>query len=43
MLRLTDAQWEQIRDHFPEEHIPEGRPGRKPLRRARYSKRFCGF
>jgi len=31
MLRLTDAQWEQIRDHFPEEHIPEGRPGRKPV------------
>ena len=31
MLRLNDAQWEQIRDHFPEEHIPEGRPGRKPV------------
>ena len=31
MLRLNDVQWEQIRDHFPEEHIPEGRPGRKPV------------
>ena len=31
MIRLTDAQWERIREHFPEEHIPEGRPGRKPI------------
>ena len=31
MLRLTDEQWERIRDHFPEEHIPEGRRGRKPI------------
>src|SRR5581483_3764938 len=31
MLRLSDEQWERIRDHFPEEHIPEGRPGRKPI------------
>ena len=31
MLRLRDEQWERIRDHFPEEHIPEGRPGRKPV------------
>jgi transposase len=30
-LRLTDAQWERIREHFPEERIPEGRPGRKPV------------
>lgn len=31
MLRLSDEQWERIRDHFPEENIPEGRPGRKPV------------
>ena len=31
MLRLRDAQWERIREHYPEEHIPEGRPGRKPV------------
>lgn len=31
MIRLTDADWEQIREHFPEENIPAGRPGRKPV------------
>ena len=31
MIRLTDEQWERIREHFPEEHIPTGRPGRKPI------------
>lgn len=31
MLRLTDAQWDRIREHFPEENYPEGRPGRKPV------------
>src|SRR5262245_30099767 len=30
MIRLTDEQWEHIRDHFPEENIADGRPGRKP-------------
>ncbi len=30
MIRLRDDQWERIRD-FPEENIPEGRPGRKPI------------
>jgi hypothetical protein len=30
MIRLTNEQWERIRNHFPEEHIPDGRPGRKP-------------
>src|SRR5467141_3708841 len=30
MIRLTDKQWERIRDHFPEENIADGRPGRKP-------------
>jgi transposase len=31
VLRLSDDQWERIREHFPEENIPEGRPGRKPV------------
>ena len=31
MLRLSDDQWERIREHFPEENIPEGRFGRKPI------------
>ena len=31
MLRLSDQQWERIREHFPEEHIPAGRAGRKPI------------
>jgi transposase len=30
-VTLTDAQWEKIRSHFPEENIPDGRPGRKPV------------
>ena len=25
MIQLTDEQWERIRHHFPEEHIPDGR------------------
>jgi transposase len=31
MQRLSDAQWERIREYFPEENIPDGRPGRKPV------------
>src|SRR5205807_489252 len=31
MIRLTSEQWERIRNHFPEEHIPDGRAGRKPI------------
>ena len=31
MIRLTDEQWERIRDHFPEENIADGRPERKPI------------
>src|ERR1700752_4242681 len=31
MLRLTDDQWQRIREHFPEENIPAERPGRKPI------------
>jgi transposase len=31
MLRLSNEQWERIREHFPEENIPAGRPGRKPI------------
>ena len=31
MIRLLDSEWERIREHFPEENIPDGRPGRKPV------------
>ena len=31
MIRVTDEQWERIRKHFPEEQIPDGRAGRKPI------------
>ena len=31
MLRLSDEHWQRIREHFPEEHISEDRPGRKPI------------
>ena len=31
MIRLLDSEWERIRQHFPEENIPDGRPGRKPV------------
>ena len=31
MIRLSDEQWGRIRKHFPEENIPEGRAGRKPI------------
>jgi len=31
VLRLSHEHWERIRDHFPEEHIPAHRPGRKPI------------
>jgi transposase len=31
MLRLRDDQSERIREHFPEEYLPESRPGRKPV------------
>lgn len=31
MQRLSDVQWERIREHFPEENVPDGRPGRKPV------------
>jgi transposase len=36
MIRLTDEQWERIRDHFPEENIGDGRPGRKTDSDASY-------
>ena len=29
MLKLTDRLWERIRHHFPEEHVPAARRGRK--------------
>lgn len=31
MTKISDAHWERIRHHFPEEHIPDERPGRKPV------------
>lgn len=31
MIQLSDAQWNRIREYFPEENIPEGRAGRKPV------------
>ena len=31
MLKLSDAHWERIRQHFPEESLEESRPGRKPV------------
>ena len=31
MLRLSDVHWERIREYFPEENLPEWRPGRKPI------------
>ena len=31
MIRLLDSEWERIRERFPEENIPDGRPGRKPV------------
>lgn len=31
MQPLSDEQWERIRKHFPEEFIPDDRPGRKPV------------
>ena len=31
MVRLSDEHRERIREHFPEENIPDGRPGRKPI------------
>ena len=43
MIWLTDKQWERIRDHFPEEHIADGRPGRNPLRVGARLKWCCGF
>lgn len=31
MLRLIDEHWQRIRNHFPEEQIPDSRPGRRPV------------
>ena len=30
-MHISDADWNRIREHFPEENIPDGRPGRKPV------------
>ena len=40
--RLTDEQWERIRKHL-EEHIPDGRAGRKPIPTVMCWKQYCGF
>jgi transposase len=31
MIRLRDEQWERFRKHFPEEHVADDGPGRKPI------------
>jgi transposase len=31
MLRLRDDQWDRILEHFHEEHVPDSRPGCKPV------------
>jgi transposase len=31
MPRLSDAHWKRIREHVPEENVPDDRPGRKPV------------
>jgi hypothetical protein len=31
MIPLRDSEWERIRDHFPEENIPDGYLGCKPI------------
>ena len=45
MIRLTDEQWERIRKHFPEAHIPDGRaePASQIPELVMCWKRFCGF
>jgi hypothetical protein len=37
MIRLTDEQWERIRNHFPEEHIADGRDPSGPSTGGRAS------
>ena len=45
MIRLTDEQWERIRKHFPEEHIPDGYvpDASRDSDSVMCWKRFCGF
>ena len=31
VLKLRDDQWERIREHLPEENVPDSHPGRKPI------------
>ncbi|MGO9594568.1 MAG: transposase [Steroidobacteraceae bacterium] len=31
MIRVSDEQWNRIREHFPEESIAEDQPGREPV------------
>jgi transposase len=30
-MQLTDSQWDKVKDSFPEEHPPAGKPGPKPI------------
>jgi transposase len=41
MIRLTDEQWERIRDHFPEEHIAEDSRFRSVRMRRSITKSAC--
>ncbi len=41
MIRLTDEQWERIRDHFPEEHIAEDCRFRSVRMRRTITKSAC--
>lgn len=41
MQRLSDVQWERIREHLPEENLPDDRPGRKPIPSQRKTAGAC--
>jgi hypothetical protein len=44
MLKISDEHWGRIRHHFPEENIPDERPGRKPVpARQVLDAGCCGF
>src|SRR5574337_1335859 len=42
-LRLRDGQWERIREYVPEEHSPDNRQGRTPVRRGSSWQRCSGY
>src|SRR5262249_55016220 len=43
MIRLTNEQWERIRNHFPEEHIPMDVLDASRSRPDVFSKLYCGY